>query len=248
MRFPSIPKMPSGANAFEISDIQEEEIASRSQQSNQNLAMSRMLHCVRQLAAVSIRQGHASHWCERSWLRQCMPSFELLSILDFVNCTDEAKALGSYMELLTNSQTVLLADWQIERGIPIRTLKLNEQKAVVEFGNAGDRKDEAHHVSPWINRPTISPMEQDPACPVLDTSFRYAPMPACGEPFVMPISTRPAAYPAFATAANSSRAFRPSRHPGFSFAIRTTNRSVSSSTLGRPPEFAKLRSVELAGD
>ena len=125
-----------------------------------------------------------------------MPSFELLSILDFVNCTDEAKALGSYMELLTNSQTVLLADWQIERGIPIRTLKLNEQKAVVEFGNAGDRKDEAHHVSPWINRPTISPMEQDPACPVLDTSFRYAPMPACGEPFVMPISTRPAAYPA----------------------------------------------------
>jgi hypothetical protein len=103
-----------------------------------------------------------------------MPPFELLSILDFVNCADEAKALGSYMELLTNSQTVLLADWQIERGIPIRTLKLNEQKAVVEFGNAGDRKDEAHHVNPWINRPTISPMEQDPAYPVLDTSFRYA--------------------------------------------------------------------------
>jgi hypothetical protein len=103
-----------------------------------------------------------------------VPPFELLSILDFVNCTDEARALGSYMELLTNSQTVLLADWQIERGIPIRTLKLNEQKAVVEFGNAGDRKDEAHHVSLWINRPTISPMEQDPGCPVLDTSFRYA--------------------------------------------------------------------------
>src|SRR5207302_4522078 len=47
---------------------------------------------------------------------------------------------------------------------------------------------------------------------------------------------------------NQSNSFTGHSHPGFSFAIRTTNRSVSSSTRGRPQDLRNFRSVELVGD
>jgi hypothetical protein len=43
----SIPELLSGANAFEISDIQEDEIAARFRTKRQNVAM---LHCIANLA------------------------------------------------------------------------------------------------------------------------------------------------------------------------------------------------------
>jgi hypothetical protein len=52
----SIPKMPSGANTFEISDIHEEKNREPVLTSDQNIAMLRIVTLHRQLATVSIRQ------------------------------------------------------------------------------------------------------------------------------------------------------------------------------------------------